>query len=133
MAGCEVASGGAIEDIRFERPFVLEPHEKQEISFHPEEFRALMLNHPRLWWPNNMGEPNLYRAELTAAVDGRVSDVQDTTFGIRDVSDYINEEGHRGYKINGKRVLIRGGGWVDDLFLVEDQKRLKPKSNMRST
>ncbi len=116
---------GEIEDIRVEKSFALEPHARQEISFRPEEFETLTLNHPRLWWPNNMGEPNLYRVKLTAAVDRQVSDVQDTAFGIRDVSDYINEEGHRGYKINGEKVLIRGGGWVDDLFLIEDPKKIE--------
>lgn len=116
---------GEIEDIQFERSFNLEPHEKQEISFHPEEFGDLTLSHPRLWWPNNMGDPNLYRLKMTATVDGDVSDVQDIRFGIREVSDYINEGGHRGYKINGKKVLIRGAGWVDDLFLVEDPKKIE--------
>ena len=38
-------------------------------------------------------------------------------FGIRDVSDYFNDQGHRGYKLNGKKILIRGGGWTDDLLL----------------
>lgn len=116
---------GEIEDLQFEKSFVLEPHEKQEISFRPEEFGALTLSQPRLWWPNNLGDPNLYPLKMTAAVDGDVSDVQDTHFGIREVSDYINESGHRGYKINGKKVLIRGAGWVDDLFLVEDPKKIE--------
>lgn len=116
---------GEIEDIRFEQSFLLEPFEEREISFHPEEFGSLALSRPLLWWPNNMGEQNLYPIRLTASVDGRVSDVQDFKFGIRDVSDYINERGHRGYKINGKKVLIRGGGWVDDLFLVEDPKKIE--------
>jgi exo-1,4-beta-D-glucosaminidase len=45
------------------------------------------------------------------------SDVRTVRFGIREVSTYFNEQGHRGFKLNGKKVLVRGGGWVDDLFL----------------
>ena len=51
------------------------------------------------------------------------SDLRAVRFGIREVSTYINEQGHRGFKLNGKKVLIRGGGWVDDMFL--DNRRPK--------
>jgi exo-1,4-beta-D-glucosaminidase len=51
------------------------------------------------------------------------SDLRTVRFGIREVSTYFNEQGHRGFKLNGKKVLIRGGGWVDDMFL--DNRRPK--------
>jgi len=51
------------------------------------------------------------------------SDVRMVRFGIREVSTYFNEQGHRGFMLNGRKVLIRGGGWVDDLFL--DNRRPK--------
>jgi exo-1,4-beta-D-glucosaminidase len=44
-------------------------------------------------------------------------DQQKTTFGIRKIETYLNPKGVRGYKVNGKPVLIKGAGWVDDLFL----------------
>jgi len=54
------------------------------------------------------------------------SDWRVVRFGIREVSDYFNEAGHRGYGLNGRQVLIRGGGWVDDIFLnVKPKKLLK--------
>ncbi len=52
------------------------------------------------------------------------SDVRTVRFGIREVSDYVNEEGHRGYKLNGKKILIRGAGWTDDIFLNATPKKL---------
>ena len=116
---------GEIDTITFNHPFSLRPKEKKQIIFQPDEHQALHLKHPRLWWPNNLGDPNLYTLKLTAAVDGNISNVESIRFGIREVSDYINEEGHRGYTVNGKKVLIRGGGWVDDMFLAEDQKRVR--------
>ncbi|MGD9346187.1 MAG: glycoside hydrolase family 2 TIM barrel-domain containing protein [Candidatus Aminicenantes bacterium] len=116
---------GEIEDISFSQPFSLEPGEKRPITIEPDKHSALILPNPRLWWPNNLGEPNLYRLKLKAIVNDRESDEQSTRFGIRSVSDYINEEGHRGYKINGEKVLIRGGGWVDDLFLVEEPRKIE--------
>ena len=62
---------------------------------------------------------------LTVRDPKGVSDERKVTFGIREVGDYLNEQGHRGYTVNGKKVLIRGGGWVDDLFLNEDEKNLE--------
>jgi len=45
------------------------------------------------------------------------SDARLVRFGIREVADYRNEQGHRGFMLNGRKVLIRGGGWADDLLL----------------
>jgi exo-1,4-beta-D-glucosaminidase len=122
-ASAEVA--GRIGEIAFTKAFALQPRERKQITLTAEEFPQLKLDHPKLWWPNNLGEPNLYELELEARVGRRVSDRQRVTFGVRTVSDYFNEKGVRGYKINGKPLLIRGGGWVDDLFLREDPKRLE--------
>lgn len=116
---------GEIENITFNQKFTLGPKEKKKISFQPNDYEALNLEHPRLWWPNNLGDSNLYTLKLMAGVDGDISDVQSLKFGIREVSDYINEEGHRGYMVNGKKVLIRGGGWVDDIFLVENPRKVE--------
>ena len=46
-------------------------------------------------------------------------------FGIRDVADYRTAEGHRGFKVNGREVLIRGAGWTDDLLLADTPESLE--------
>ena len=53
------------------------------------------------------------------------SDLRVVRFGIREVADYRTEQGHRGFKLNGKKILIRGGGWADDLFLDVRPKKLE--------
>ena len=116
---------GQIENIEFSQPFSLAGHERKQVSFTPELYKVLTIKNPRLWWPNNLGEPNLYQLTLSAHTDDNVSDTRSVRFGIREVSDYINKEGHRGYIINGKKVLIRGGGWVDDLFLADTDKKIE--------
>ncbi|MCB0663450.1 MAG: hypothetical protein KDC24_11970, partial [Saprospiraceae bacterium] len=110
----------------------------QRITLSPDEFPALNINNPRLWWPNNMGNPELYQMKATLTVNADESDVFATQFGIRKIEDYFNEQGHRGYKINGKEILITGGGWVDDIFLddpdekVEDQIRYVKHMNLNT-
>jgi exo-1,4-beta-D-glucosaminidase len=117
---------GEIEKVMFSQPFSLDPREKITIIFSPGGYKELQFQHPRLWWPHNLGTPHLYRLKLAALLDNEnmVSDSQEITFGIREVADYINKQGHRGYKINGKEILIRGGGWVDDMLLADDTTRI---------
>ncbi|SOE21077.1 exo-1,4-beta-D-glucosaminidase [Spirosomataceae bacterium TFI 002] len=108
---------GKIENISFQKKISLQPHEKIEVKFTPEEFKQLHINQPRLWWPNGLGEPNLYTLELEISEDGNLQDVQHTRFGIRKIETYLNSKNVRGYKVNGREVLIKSAGWVDDLFL----------------
>ena len=35
----------------------------------------------------------------------------------------MTEEGHRGFLLNGKKVLIKGAGWTDDIFLRNPDER----------
>ncbi|MDH7512127.1 MAG: glycoside hydrolase family 2 TIM barrel-domain containing protein [Clostridiales bacterium] len=116
-----------LEGIVLNQEVELSPGERKPVIFTPQQFAALKLHEPRLWWPTNWGEQNLYTLKLTFFVKGGVSDEKTVSFGIRTVTDYINEEGHRGYKINGQKILIRGGGWVDDIFLADDDRTLEAK------
>jgi len=116
---------GEIGAIRFQVPYRLAPHERKALVFSPATQPGLRIAHPRLWWPVNLGEPELYTLKLAAREGKGASDTLSTTFGIRQVGTYLNEQGHRGFIVNGRKVLIRGGGWVDDLFLREDAKNLE--------
>jgi len=116
---------GAIGDLCFQVPYALKPGERKALRLGPDQVPGLRIRNPRLWWPHNLGKPELYTLELSALEGQRPSDAQAVTFGIRQVGDYLNEQGHRGYIVNGQKVLIRGAGWVDDLFLREDAKDLE--------
>lgn len=74
------------------------------------EFRQLIINNPKLWWPNGYGKPNLYTCDLKYSIDGKVSDRRRITFGIRQYS-YDTTGNVLHILINGKRVFIKGGNW----------------------
>jgi len=116
---------GDIEGVRFEHTVDLQAGESRELRLGPDQVPALDLHQPRLWWPYGYGEPALYTLRLEAVVAGAISDAQEVRFGIREVTDYINDAGHRGYRVNGIPILIRGGGFVDDLLLAEDEDNLE--------
>jgi len=45
--------------------------------------REIELSHPKLWWPNGMGEQPLYRLELKLLKDGAQLDTITSRFGVR--------------------------------------------------
>ena len=108
---------GAIEDVQFSQRVTLKPNGKTLVRFTPDDVKALTFQKPRLWWPYRMGEPNLYTLTLDVEADGAVSDRQDVRFGVQQWTDEMTAQGHRLYKINGKPVLVRGGGWASDMML----------------
>ncbi len=80
-------------------------------------FPVVGLDNPNVWWPAGMGGQHRYDLDLTASVDGAPSDASQSKFGVRDVKAPLNSSGGRQYSVNGKRVLIKGGGYTPDLFL----------------
>jgi exo-1,4-beta-D-glucosaminidase len=116
---------GKIENINFEKKITLNPNEKRLVVFNSTEFPELKVENPRLWWTHDMGKPELYELTLDIEHNNVISYGKTTRFGIRKVEDYLNAGGHRGYKLNGVEVLIKGGGWVDGMFLNDTEEKLK--------
>lgn len=116
------------EDIIFEVPYNLLPYETKQILIDKNTNSKLNIKSPRVWWPVHMGNPELYSAEFSVYVNGKLSHEKKERFGIREISDYtfeINDVVHRGYKINGKKILLKGGGWVDDMFLSDTDEKVR--------
>ncbi|MEC3974108.1 glycosyl hydrolase 2 galactose-binding domain-containing protein [Amycolatopsis sp. H20-H5] len=90
-------------------------------------FGSVGVDNPNVWWPAGMGGQSLYNLDLTASVSGAASDVSHTKFGVRDIKAPLNSSGGRQYSINGRPLLIRGGGWSPDLFLRWEQKYVSDK------
>ena len=78
---------------------------------------VIHVDHPRLWWCHHLGKPELCDLHLEFVENGHVADAEDVRFGIREVHSYLTDEGYRGFVLNGKKVLLRGAGWTDDIYL----------------
>ncbi|WP_176441575.1 glycoside hydrolase family 2 protein [Granulicella rosea] len=73
------------EGVSLRLPISIKPGTK-EIVLDKERFPQLHLLHPRLWWPNGYGSPDLYHLKLHIESAGIVEDSRTVTFGIREVS-----------------------------------------------
>ena len=116
---------GSIGDIGFSDQFSLPAGERRTIKLSSDTHPGLIFPDAKLWWPWELGEPHLYTLDLSVKADREIADHQETRFGIREVTDYINLQGYRGYRVNGHPLLIRGGGWADELLLDEDTNKLQ--------
>jgi exo-1,4-beta-D-glucosaminidase len=113
-----------VEGIELQQAVELGSSESKVVKFGPEQFAKLKLAHPRLWWPYQMGTPHLYTAKLSFQIGKQVSDAASVTFGIREVTSELTDKGHRLFKINGRKVLIRGAAWAPDLLFRWSSQRL---------
>jgi exo-1,4-beta-D-glucosaminidase len=116
---------GRIEKIELSQEVEVGPDESKDVTFTPEQFPQLNVDNPRLWWPAQMGKPELYNLSLEFDVDGKISDQSETRFGIREVKSEVLAPNRRLFSINGKNILIRGGGWSPDMMLRENSQRLR--------
>ena len=98
-------------------PVTLAANEEKTVELNGGDMRILNVKNPRLWWCNGLGEPEMYHLNLAFETQGRVSDSQGVDFGIRKIESYMTPEGHRGFILNGRKVLVKGAGWTDDIFL----------------
>ncbi len=114
----ECILSGTIEERTFSQPATLAPGETREVFFRPEEFACLVVDAPRVWWPHPTGNQELYQMELKADINDVLSNKAQTRFGIRDITTYINEDDWRGYRVNGRNILIRGGAWMTNDMLL---------------
>jgi exo-1,4-beta-D-glucosaminidase len=103
--------------IQISQAVELAPSESKTVWLTPGRYAQLRLDHPRLWWPYQMGRPNLYIAKVWFESGRRISDSVEVRFGVREVVSDKNERGNQLFKINGRNLLIRGGGWSSDMLL----------------
>jgi len=105
-----------LEGIALQQPVELAAGESKIVAFSSDQFPKLKLPHPKIWWPYQMGTPNLNTAHLRFEIGKQISDAASVTFGIREVTSELTDKGHRLFKVNGRKVLIRGAAWAPDLL-----------------
>jgi exo-1,4-beta-D-glucosaminidase len=99
------------------RSITVKPHTSQTVAF------KLVLSHPQVWWPYQMGSQPLYHLTMAVGQSGQAPDSESETFAIRTVTTRLigpsplAPHGSRQFLVNGRPFVFRGGGWSEDLFL----------------
>ncbi|MGC1461495.1 MAG: sugar-binding domain-containing protein [Terracidiphilus sp.] len=174
-----------LEGVHVEQPVKLAPNEDKSVSFTPDEFARLKIRNPHIWWPYQMGQPNLETLSLNFSAGGHVSDTVTTRYGIREVTSELIDRSTKGndivaakpepppppeppapppaprprgtlgaggggtqgaprpkrppdppqqvfrlFRVNGKPILVRGGGWTPDMMLRNDPEKLRAQFRM---
>lgn len=115
---------GRIEEIHFHQNVTLEPGQVTTVRFKPDKFAQLQIKNPKLWWPRQMGAQDMHELTMSFLVGDKSSDEQSVRFGIREITSELDAQSHRLFHVNGKKILIRGGGWSPDMLLRESRERL---------
>ncbi len=96
----------------------------------------LIINKPKLWWPNGYGEQNLYLLSISIKdkKTGEILDNINGRFGIRNIKVIENpikgnqqQESKPGKyltEINGRKIFLHGGNWLPvDLLYGRPRKK----------
>jgi exo-1,4-beta-D-glucosaminidase len=113
----------SIDTMTIQKKITIPGHTTLPYTLLPREFGELLLKKPRIWWPYQLGTPELYTAHLSFLTEGIVSDHQEIRFGIRDIQSHITGQEVRMFTINGKDLLVRGAAWAPDLMFRQSGQR----------
>jgi exo-1,4-beta-D-glucosaminidase len=137
---------GEFEGVKFEKKVTLSPKETRSVTFTPDEFPQLKIDHPELWWPTGLGAQKLHLLTIKFESSGAVSDSQTVSFGIREITGelygaspqpgevYDNNGNFTRLKtdkrplllrVNHHPILIRGAGWAPEMLLRTSEDRLR--------
>ncbi|MGH3095902.1 MAG: glycosyl hydrolase 2 galactose-binding domain-containing protein [Streptosporangiales bacterium] len=112
--------------ITVRRTASVRPHSTRTVTFTPAHHHRLVIHHPDVWWPYQLGDQPMYHLSVRASAGRGVSDTDSDDFGIRTVTSHLTHvvpgktfapKGYRKFVINGVPLVIRGGGWSQDMFL----------------
>ncbi len=81
----------------------------------------IVVDNPKLWWPNGYGEQNLYTCRFDVTGDGHAVDSETQSFGIREYK-YKKENTAFVVYVNGKKVYCKGGNWGMTEFMLRQKK-----------
>jgi beta-mannosidase len=81
--------------------------------------REFSISNPNLWWPNGMGEQNLYKVNVALKVGGAILDRIGFDYGIRTIETIKSAGPQVGdfwdnwqFVVNGKPFFMKGVNWM---------------------
>ena len=112
-------------NIKVKKAVEISPNSTREAMLSESEFKQLVIDNPKLWWPNGYGDPNLYECRLQVKDGSKILDERNITFGIKK-NEYKMADNKVGYPvmtfyINGQKLFLKGGNWGMSEYLLRCQ------------
>lgn len=91
---------------------------KKAVTLQPQSITEvqlpdLVLQNPKLWWPNGYGPQDLYTLKLQFISNGQSSDAEQLKIGVRQIDNVWNSHtGSMQAIVNGQKIFIKGGNWI---------------------
>ena len=98
------------------RNISFESKEEKQIALNRQNYSQLEIDNSKLWWPYQMGEPKLHNFSIMV-MNNESFYIYKREIGLRQVDSELDGRGNRVYKINNKKILLKGAGWSPDIFL----------------
>lgn len=80
---------------------------------------------PNLWWPNGLGEQNLYTVSAEVSIDNKISMKSEKKIGLRTI-ELLQKTDSTGpgksfyFEVNGRPVFMKGANYIpNDVFLTQ--------------
>ena len=105
----------AFADQKASQSVTLAPHESREVSMSWQKFPELVVKNPKLWWPAGFGDQSLYPMTVSFSPSSGTSTEVTKNFGIRSIENKP-ELGQSVYWVNGHKMFLAGGNWVQDIM-----------------
>jgi hypothetical protein len=100
--------------IPFSKTVMLQACETQTV-----EIPGIIIDNPKLWWPNTYGDQFLYNAEVKVEVNDTLADTKNFKFGVREFTYPVDGNLLTLY-CNGTRIVAKGGNWgMDDALKLD--------------
>ncbi len=130
---CKKKVSTLISPVTIKRDVTIGAGDTVTVSLTPEEYKALSIQNPPLWYPNGYGSQPLQQLELTFKPRGGAETRWSTTFGIREVKTRLMEReyiSHLGpdkeyglvFIVNGVEIFSKGG-WIQPDILLDNSRR----------
>ncbi len=85
---------------------------------------------PNLWWPNELGEQNMYTFNVKMLDDENIIETKDVTMGIRTI-EMVEEPDSIGtafyFKVNGTPIYMKGANYIPEEMITSWMSREKTK------
>ena len=111
-------------------PNGVEIHQVRTDTVESKTTLKVEITDPQLWWPNGLGEQNLYRVSIILKKNDKSLDKNDFKFGLRTI-DLVQEKDEFGksfqFIVNGVPIFAKGSNWIPaDSFINRfDDSRLE--------